>query len=643
MAPIFRNDQVVFAFSPEAAQGAYPESATGTIVTSSPFTDTLNGAVKSGATSIVVDDTASAVANLAVGDFIMIGQIVDTDHSVRSSEIRRVEHIAGTTIHLDVPLGFRHEDEEPVIEIQNNVTAFGNTTKSDYPLITLTPGIWETIDVPDMEPTITPRWFIGTGQNRAFSTVTRGAQNYVGSVPNFVLLDGTALRYPIGKVTSTASARKGWTHALAGTAHKGSIYICVTSRTNILTGDNIEIDDGGTNPEIRKVVDLPATQSGVIASVAAASSPRILTHTVMTDVAHGLKEGDGITIADTTNHDGVELISAVTTDTFEIEDAYVEADEGTWTASWLQLDHPLQFDHAAGASYDEVDNDDGLVYYTHTIAETVDLDTVSWHVSMLDSAESVYFDRRYYGGHIGSMTISADEGELLTASWDSVNFMGMVHNQATRAGMAGSDYSQGETSMPFYELMHQITTTEVSAEAPTTEPYYFSRGVVTFFGSEFARVRNFNIGVSNNTEARHYITQQFGNNRGPSEITEGRREYTMSCTLALPDSDATESATVAKGTTIFKELLLEGDYGAGGNASINTGFAITLTFTRGTNDTITITIPDDGTPLTGIGNGGAYITAATHSVTTDGPLQVEADVLFRNMKIVVVDSKYLYA
>ena len=34
--------------------------------------------------------------------------------------------------------------------------------------------------------------------------------------------------------------------------------------------------------------------------------------------------------------------------------------------------------------------------------------------------------------------------------------------------------------------------------------------------------------------------------------------------------------------------------------------------------------------------------SATHNITTDGPMQVEADVIFRNLKIVIVDSDYLY-
>ena len=199
--------------------------------------------------------------------------------------------------------------------------------------------------------------------------------------------------------------------------------------------------------------------------------------------------------------------------------------------------------------------------------------------------------------------------------------------------------------MPMFGRLHNITNTQV--EYPTTEPYYFSQGEVKFFGTTFARIRNFNLSISNNDEPRHYITPRHGRNRGPSEIVEGRREYTMACTLALPDADATESATVANSQTLFKELLLEGNYGST-TAPSNTGFAITLTFIRGaapasgTSDSLTITIPDDGTAAAGVGEAGAYIMSATHNIGTDGPMQVEVDMILRNLKIVVVDGDYLY-
>ena len=107
----------------------------------------------------------------------------------------------------------------------------------------------------------------------------------------------------------------------------------------------------------------------------------------------------------------------------------------------------------------------------------------------------------------------------------------------------------------------------------------------------------------------------------------------MSATIALPDALAA-SSTAAR--TLFTELLLEGDYGSG-----KAGFDMSLVFTRGTNDTITINIPDS-TAGTGGNNQGAFIRTAPHNFGEESPFQVEADILFRNMKITVVDSEHYY-
>ena len=111
----------------------------------------------------------------------------------------------------------------------------------------------------------------------------------------------------------------------------------------------------------------------------------------------------------------------------------------------------------------------------------------------------------------------------------------------------------------------------------------------------------------------------------------------MSASVVLPDSTAAATDTARK---VFSELLLEGDYGT--TSSSMSGFAVTLTFTRGTNDTITITIPDDGTAAAGGGEQGAFIRSAPHTISGDNPLQVEADILFRNMKIQIKDSEPFY-
>ena len=149
--------------------------------------------------------------------------------------------------------------------------------------------------------------------------------------------------------------------------------------------------------------------------------------------------------------------------------------------------------------------------------------------------------------------------------------------------------------------------------------------------------------ISNNEEPRYYVSRQLGKHRGPTKIEEQRREYGLSVSLALPDSGAASTAR----KTLWSELLLEGDYGAG-----QRGFNVELSFVRATGDTLTIRIPDDYDTSTGTvaaqnftgaqtgGNEqGAFIRTAPHSITGDNPFQVEADIFFRNMKMEISDLK----
>jgi hypothetical protein len=281
------------------------------------------------------------------------------------------------------------------------------------------------------------------------------------------------------------------------------------------------------------------------------------------------------------------------------------------------LDYPLMFEHATGETCDEV-----VAPYTHTIAETVDLDGVSWTVKNTDSSETTANDwvRRYFGGKIGQATLTAEEGGTLRMSWESAPFMGLQHNQKDSTAHSPLVNNYSDSIQP------------VTVEFPTTQPYYFSQGSISLFDVEFARITNFTLNINNNLEPRYFIRDD-GSQRTPSAIYEGRREYSMTATIVLPDS-VTETATTR---TLFKELLEEGDYGSG-----MIGFDIDIVFTRGTNDTITIKMPSDGTSATGGNEQGAFLRSANTSVTTDNPASTEVDIIFRNMGIVIVDSEPVY-
>ena len=592
---VYRSDQAQLTFAVEAAQGGDPEMMEGTA--SGGGTALLNAAFEAGSRSVTIDTIATAA--LVVGDFIRIGTVAGTAaNTIIEHEVRRIESLDGTqqvgtspgntiTVLLDRPIAFYHEDNEEVKE----VTAIGGdaTRNDDDKYATFVPGVYETVDTPDPEMSIEGRRFLGTASKRNWSVAYPGQQTLTGSVGSMILLNGWPLRFPIGTVTTTPSAVASDTILLNGAAKKGDIFITCDGSDygNLAAADYIQIIEAdGTKSEVRKVI-------GVVSQT-------------------------------------------------------------------VKLNAPLQYAHDDNAVINEVSSS---AYYTHVIEEAVDLDTVSWHVHMKDSTGTTTandFDRRYVGGMIGSSTLSAEEGGLVTMSWDSVNFLDMIHNQnnQTTVGSSSGDLYYGASvtaNMPRFSLMQEIDTDDVGEPGkndntgfPTTEPYYFSNGVIKFYGQEVARLRSFSLSISNGEEPRYYIGQQGNRHRGPYEIREGAREYSLTASLALPDSVAANSSSQAGALELFKQLLLEGHYGGTAAATARAGFTVTMTFQRGTNDKITIDIPGSstaGTPTAGaakLNEQGVFINSAPHTLGTDNPFQVDADMIFRSLKITIEDSVPVY-
>ena len=611
---IYRSDQAQLTFAAEAAQGADPEMAEGTLVGSG-ATAALNqsGGLPAGSRSVPVDGVSNT---FVVGDFICIGTV---DRSTpastnQQSEIRRIESMAaagGTsanTFTLDRPTAFFHRDNQEIKEVSavgNATVAIGDNNK----YLTFIPGIYESVDTPDPEMSIEGRRFLSTQSKRNFSYAYPGQQTLSGSVAGITLLNGWPLRFPIGSVITSAQTAESRTITLKANddvaaeyqARKGDVYIELEGgdKAQAAVGDYIIIDDGSTTlSEVRQIVAKPGS------------------------------------------------------------------------ADICKLNYPLQFDHADGASVDVVAS--GNTYYEHVINEEVDLDTVSWHIHMKDSSETDTkdFDRRYVGGMIGSTTISAEEGGMLAMSWDGVNFLNMVHNQAnqkTVGAASGDDYygASVAANMPRFGLMQTIDTDDIGIPShngssandgsgyPTTSPYYFSEGTIKFFGQEFARIRSFSLSISNGEEPRYYIGKQGRRARGPYEIREGAREYSMSATVALPDADVIAAATAANADQdsaleLFRQLLLEGDYGDGTSGSMfRQGLTCTMKFERGTNDYIIIDIPTSstaGTPTNSnkLNEQGIFINSAAHDITGDQQLEVDLSMIFRSLKITIRDNVPVY-
>jgi hypothetical protein len=586
---VFRSDQSQLTYAMESAPGGDVELNNGSRTSSGTYGQlTADHAV--GTDQLTYDGLNNGP--WVVGDMVRIGNLNQSTDAGSSTavpfEIRRIVHgsnLSGSgTLFLDRPLGFTHANNSYIVEID------GASATQQAKVITEIPGVYESVNVPDMVPAYEPRYFLGVGQKRDWTKMYVGAQSFSGSLPGFIPLNGKPFRWSIGTVSDIPSAVESSSIDIDGAVSKGDIYVTLDGSHGYSAGDYICFSTSGTAPAVTT-----ATSVGQeIQRIAAFPS---------TNVA--------------------------------------------------RLEKPFRFDHVDDSAAREVS---AGATVKHHIDESVLLDTMSWHLHMRDSSETTAndFDRRYVGGFVDSCTISADEGGMLMVGWDTVTFQDMFHNQqevsqpnvnpgseAANTGIfSGDSMSAG---MPRFTEMADISTGDVTL--PTNDPYYFSEGSVKFMGQEFARVRNFNLSISNGSEPRYYISPRHGRQRGPSEIREGRRSYSMSCTLALPDSAASASAVGRNtATEFFKQLLMEGNYGSGME-----GFNIEITFTRGTNDSFQILIPADYTTAdettgaaVGLGENGAFLTGAPHPIGGDPILQVAAEFSCRNLKMVVTDSEYVY-
>ena len=247
---VYRSDQAQLTFASEVAQGGDVERLHGASVTGASYLLAANTA-EAGDTSI----TVAAGASYVVGDFIRIGDTsgagINSGVSI-NSEVRKIEHKIGNTLYLDRPLAFRHQGAAATNAVNSvdRVTASLVVPTSGRKYITFVPGVYETVEVPDMETAIEPRYFLGTQSRRNFFQAYKGQQSFNGSVGDMVLLNGWPLRFPIGSVTtfpldaSDALISDGSTSTtLAAATDKGDIFINPTaSLSGVAVGDYLLIE-----------------------------------------------------------------------------------------------------------------------------------------------------------------------------------------------------------------------------------------------------------------------------------------------------------------------------------------------------------------------------------------------------------------
>ena len=612
---IYRADQATVTFAPEVGQGGYVEAGD-----SASFTSTGLGiatAVVPGDRTVTLTGAFNPGSGANLKTFIIIGN--DTYLS-GPKEMRRV--VAGfntTTVTVDTPFGFPHpaiSAAANLVEYMNtaaDATADAVTTDDKGKFITWLPGVYESVDCPDPEQAFEPRYILGNLTNRNFYQMYAGQETLTGSMGGMVMLNGFPLRFPLGRVVTTpVSAASDTGFMLDGAAKAGDTFIhidrpagagSITAGSYVLLG----VPDGKTAP------------SGSTHDQAGANG-------IHSGTTYGAAAGDKVV------YEIRQVVTAISS----------SAD------ATLHIWPPLTYDHVNDEDVYAV-TVSASTEFLHSIYEQVALTPITWNVSIVDDANENIWQRRYVGGKVGNMTLSAEAGGLLTGGWDGVNFLDMVHNVKSHPSLPANQ------PMPRYTSMQSITSNKVGKYSstgtftkPTTDPYYFSNGVVKMFnvaaasGTEVARLTSFNLSINNSTEPRYYVGAQHDGRRTPTEQFEGNREYSMSATIGHIDSANKGTEDVAD---LFRELLLAGDY-RGGNFK---GFGIELKFIRDMatlgaateKDYIKITIPTDGTAAAGGNEQGAFIRTAPHNLA-DSLITADADIVFRSMKIDIRDYEPIY-
>ena len=182
--------------------------------------------------------------------------------------------------------------------------------------------------------------------------------------------------------------------------------------------------------------------------------------------------------------------------------------------------------------------------FTHAIVGAEKLPSMCIEAIWNDGTND--FIRYYRGVKVGGCSLSAEEEGPLKCSLDVV---------AAKA--------------------EATTNTKSTVTLPTTQPYMFDQGTCSFWGSSFARIASWSMSIKRALKPRHYIQATDGT--FPYEINEGTRDVTLTATVIAAD----DLGAGTRGTEALKELL----------APTVGGFDISLLFTRGANDTITITNP----------------------------------------------------
>ena len=285
--------------------------------------------------------------------------------------------------------------------------------------------------------------------------------------------------------------------------------------------------------------------------------------------------------------------------------------------------------------------------YTHIITEAVTLPTISMHTTYVNADGTIVLMRRFHGGKVNRMTLSAQEGQFLMCSIDDMQFTGYKHGiNPTGLYATGYDYATDDpvlnTSYNAYldPIAHPSDHADIK---PMTDlykcdqPYLFAYGYLQLWGTTFARIRGFSLSIDNGCQAKYYVQNATSTLPLPYEIREGKRQYSLQVTVDIEDN------------SLYRELLRMGQRPylttpPGTYDPIYSGFTTTIGFIRGTvpSDYIQIVSPSTS-PTCGGDAMGCLIKTAPHNISTgDLLVGVPLSISCRNLEMVVTDSYSAY-
>jgi hypothetical protein len=195
----------------------------------------------------------------------------------------------------------------------------------------------------------------------------------------------------------------------------------------------------------------------------------------------------------------------------------------------ITFDKAIRHDKANGGACAEV-----IAPFTHVLSVGNSLKSFTVEEAVMD--DTANYVQKFNGTYIDNWDTECEEGGELKATFNI---------KAMNTSAAGTSAS--------------------TVAVPTTVPYFFDQGAISCFGGTIATVTKFSTSCNNKLKPLHYIRAT--NGRNAAEINTGNREIELSIT-AVPQ-DNTWSEKMRPGAQ-------------------STGSTFTALFTRGANDTCTI-------------------------------------------------------